>query len=129
MKLYYMVHRVPGKQERYVEADAGEVVCAFRELPQTTQMRAAADVLVDATDRHFHIRGDAECQDWRPANLRMMATRWDREDAEKAKQANEIEELAQALAKSAGYATPDSMAYKRAQDLYGWGWRKQATDE
>ena len=128
MKLYYMVHRVPGKPERYVEADAGEVVYAFRELPLTTQMRAAAEVLVEAEGRLFPEDFHPSYARWDAEGLRDAATRWDREDAEKAKQVNEIEELAQALAKSAGYATPDSMAYRRARDLNGWGWRKGGGD-
>ena len=113
-------------QSMYVEATPGDVVAAFRALDLPTRMRAAADVLEAANTR--------EGKRWSYLSLASgalngWADRWEAEDAEKVKRDSEIEELAQALAKSAGYATPDSMAYKRAQDLYGWGYRKQATDE
>ena len=128
MKLYKRV-TMEDRTLRWDWATPEEVVAAFRELPLTTQMRAAADVLVEAGKRSNPDGSNHGWGGWSANGLAGRAAQWDREDAEKAKQDNEIEELAQALAKSAGYATPDSMAYKRAQDLYGWGWRKGGDDD
>ena len=129
MKLYKadMTERV------YVEATPGDVVAAFRALPLTTQMRAAADVLVEASKR----RGFYPDDSWWPTLLRSQSDRFSREDAEKAKQDSEIDELARLLHDLAarGIAFEKSGTHvqahyrERAKKLFAAGYRKQATDE
>ena len=75
----------------YVEATPEDVVTAFRELPQTTQMRAAADVLVEAEERYDP--DGINPRSWAANRLRCFADRWDREDAELEERNNLIGKL------------------------------------
>ena len=137
MKLYKATTYHPGsRQWNYHEATPEDIVAAFRELPLTRQMRAASDVVVEA-DARLDPSLDHDLQPWDAKGIRAVAARFDREDAEKAMQDNEIEELARLLHDLSVPGPPFDEAsspivtcYRsRAEKLFAAGYRKQATDE
>lgn len=134
MKIFKQVDK--GTHIGRENATPEDVVAAFRELDQTTQMRAAADVLVEAEERYDPARTAGlalTAELWSADGLRGTADLWDREDAEKA----ELEELARLLHDLSVPGPPFDEAsspivtcYRsRAEKLFAAGYRKQATDE
>ena len=112
------------------------VLRKFAELPLTTRMRAAAEVL-DAAD--------TACRDkkilfslWTPSSLRTTADRWEQAEDDRAA---EVEELAALLWRTIGAAGCSDLDWKAvsgeacrhwregARDLLDAGYRKGDDDE
>lgn len=127
----------------HVEASPEDVVTAFRELPQTTQMRAsltlpqrmreAAKVLREVDER----TPEWDDPPWHPTTLCRMAARWEAEAARAVARDVAVEELARLLHDLSVPGPPFDEAsspivtcYRsRAEKLFAAGYRKQATDE
>lgn len=97
MKLY---KKCSATDRAYVEATPEDVVTAFRELPQTTQMRAsltlpqrmreAAKVLREVDER----TPEWDDPPWHPTTLCRMAARWEAEAARAVARDVAVEDLA-----------------------------------
>ena len=126
---------------RYVNDDIHEplylatpedIIEAFNGLPLPVRMRAWLETSAREADRRSGAGGSLAVQCY-PA----YAYKWDREDAEKAKQDNDIEELARLLHKSDGSRVTWDTATERARGLYrinaraviDAGWRKGGDDD
>jgi hypothetical protein len=75
-------------------AEIADIIVAFNSLPLPSRMKNAANVLEDASRRHYkEMVAKVDEIDWRPANLRYVADGWEFEDDK----ANQVTELAQLL--------------------------------
>ena len=92
----------------------------FALLPLPQRMRAAADVLEDATNRNG---GHEDTSVWRAQQLRVVAEQWEREDAQAAGKEQAVEELAQEITDIRGVFGGGSSYI--ARKLIDAGWTKK----
>lgn len=91
----------------------------FENLPLPQRMRAAADVLEEASRRKLIY----ETSVWSPVQLRGYADRWEREDADKLSREKQVEELEQIILAS------EFRVEALARKLLDVGWTKVTGDE
>lgn len=127
MKLYKDADRLSP-----VPASPEDIITAFNDLPLPVRMRPVVVAWRQADERLGGPAADA-CY----AELLKLADRWEREDAEKAKEAAEVEELAQIIRSTTGRLGSWESIVESAREEYreqaravlGAGYRKQADDE
>lgn len=95
-------------------------------LPE--RMRAAADTLIEANKRYREERpwtsGTPEVVSWNAANLRLVANRWEEQDAAATTERQLVDDLASALF-NAGW---HQVTTDQVRQLINDGWTKQGTD-
>ncbi len=126
MKLYRQ-----GMAVDYHLATPADIIAAFNDLPDAARLRAFLLAMADIAVRHEWVSVLYD-----PVGLSHLADRLEREDAEKAREAAEVEDVAREIARGmseTGVYSESSLllekSRKLAGTLYAKGYRKQADDD